>query len=321
MFKINNIHLNKIKHNNKKLFFVKYKYILGKHPNIIKRKYNIRKINKNVYFVPPAGIGDLISMRSAVYFLSLLYNTVYVFHKSFISKNAIELYSHLNNVQMIPINMENINKDINAKKYVNGTTFYCINKINKIDDIIISIPTYFKYIKNRITHPQLLNYKPFYHKNNECIYKNVQEFYKNIHLDNNIYYDFFNIPNTPTSIELYNKIKHYKIIFIHTISQNKTIIIPNKYLKDANDENTIIINPDKNYYNPSDIIKYELAQSILNNSVMSLITIIKNAHKIYVINSCFSCMIYPLSVKNELAAKHIIVFNRETSRKVYERVC
>ncbi len=76
-----------------------------------------------------------------------------------------------------------------------------------------------------------------------------------------------------------------------------------------NDNNYFIVCPNKNYYN-TDHIYYNLAQTYVNLLIIDYITIIKKSKIIKVINSCFSCVILPLQMKNELEANTIEILDR-----------
>ena len=82
----------------------------------------------------------------------------------------------------------------------------------------------------------------------------------------------------------------------------------NKFI---DNEDNIIISPDYNVYK-KEYTKYELAQQYVNILVPHYIDIIKNAKYIYIIDSCFSCIVIPLSYRNELNVIEYEIFNRNT---------
>jgi hypothetical protein len=159
--------------------------------------------------------------------------------------------------------------------------------------------------KNRISNNNIIN--KVNNNNNIFDYQFIIDFYTHINLDFSIYSLFFYISNTDNSIKLYKKLENYKIIFCHTLSSNKEIFIDlTNYI---NNDDYIIICPNKNYYNIKNT-KYKIAQEYVNLPIVYYITIIKNANIIHTIDSSFSCIIYPLKMINELKAIEIKIHSR-----------
>jgi hypothetical protein len=80
-----------------------------------------------------------------------------------------------------------------------------------------------------------------------------------------------------------------------------------------NDE-YIIICPNLNVYKTNSI-KYNIANEYVYKTnkdvkIQYYIDIIKNAYIIHVINSCFSCIVYPLLVTNKLKANETKIYKR-----------
>jgi predicted class III extradiol MEMO1 family dioxygenase len=133
-----------------------------------------------------------------------------------------------------------------------------------------------------------------------------------MNLDLSIYYNFFNIDSSKKSLELYEKIKLFNIIFLHSTADYKKKINLTTYIdRFVNDENNIIISADYNIYN-NEHDKYELAQEYVNQLVPYYIDILKNAQYIYIVDSCFSCIVLPLSYRNELNAIEYKIFDRNS---------
>jgi hypothetical protein len=136
----------------------------------------------------------------------------------------------------------------------------------------------------------------------------IQDFYKNIGLDLSIYYEYFDIPSVSTPIS--NITEEYNIIFAHTKASDREIQIPDVIAKYTDDENTIIICANRNVY-PTNHSKYQLANQYINIPIAHYIDIIKQATEIHVIDSCFSCIVYPLQQTNRLSAKTVKIYDRE----------
>ena len=257
------------------------------------------KLN-NAYFLGHLGLGDNITNKSAIYFLSKYYNIIYFICKeNFLDNNKL-IYEDISNVEF--------------KTVRNETEFQeCVNLIKNayIDraDIFISGSGFKSFGGSRITHPNLLNYK----KNDknytvEQITHHIKEFYEDIHLDLSVYYEYFHIQSSEESINYYNMIKDKNIIFMHTKASNRTMDLDRIIKNHINDSNTIMICANKNVY-PQNNINYNLANKFIDLYVTYYIDIIKNANDIYVINSCFSCIIIPWNKVNKLKSKNVNIYH------------
>jgi hypothetical protein len=177
-------------------------------------------------------------------------------------------------------------------------------------DVLISGNCHKVNFKSKIQN-NILKYRE---KNNEYSidkkYIHIENFYNDINLDLSIYYNYFNINSSIKSIELYENIKHYNIIFMHSTASNNNKIDLTKYInKFINNKTDIIISADYNVYKKEDK-KFVLAQQYINELVPHYIDIIKNAKYIYVIDSSFSCIILPLAYRNELKTIEYKIFDR-----------
>lgn len=76
-----------------------------------------------------------------------------------------------------------------------------------------------------------------------------------------------------------------------------------------NDNKYIIICANENVYNENQTY-FEIANKFVNIPIQNYIDIIKNACEIFVIDSCFSCIVHPLSVLNKLNTKKIEYYHR-----------
>jgi hypothetical protein len=103
---------------------------------------------------------------------------------------------------------------------------------------------------------------------------------------------------------LYEKIKHLNIVFCHTQSSTKTISLPENIKKYVYDDKYIIICANENAYNKNHS-HFEIANKFINIPIAEYIDVIKNACEIFIIDSCFSCIVHPLSELNKLNTKKI----------------
>ena len=95
---------------------------------------------------------------------------------------------------------------------------------------------------------------------------------------------------------------------MHTKGSNRTMDLDRIIKNHINDSNTIMICANKNVY-PQNNINYNLANKFIDLYVTYYIDIIKNANDIYVINSCFSCIIIPWNKVNKLKSKNVNIYH------------
>jgi hypothetical protein len=198
---------------------------------------------------------------------------------------------------------------IDADIFISGNVFTHLDYFESIKD---RNKDYDSLFTNKITNHEFINYKDHnIIKYPEPYYHNIIEFYSQLNFDINIYYKYFNVPSTLQSQNLFNKISNYKIVFLHFISScGQTEIPENEWPHIYNDE-YLIINPDKNHYNLlNNQVKYKLANEYLNLLLMDYIDIINNASDIYVCDSSFANIIFPLRIKKQLKANKVIIYDR-----------
>jgi len=251
----------------------------------------------SAYILSHNGLGDNITMIGSINFLLLHYKTIYLLCKDKYESN-VKLLINKPNVITIPFNHRSENsscKNIIDNVYSNDYTdiFICGQHKN--------------YLKSKITNPSILNYN----KNNKFSikWKHIIMFYEDMNLDLSIYYDYFDINSTEKSIALYEKIKDINIIFCHTQSSVKTIRLPENIKTYINDNKYIIICANQNVYDKNHAY-FGVANNFVNIPVQNYIDVIKHACEIFVIDSCFSCIVHPLSVLNKLNTKKIEYYHR-----------
>ena len=260
---------------------------------------------KTAYFLGHNGLGDNITNIGAINFLSNYYDKIY-----FICKDK-----YLENVKLLFANKISTNKVILIQYATDKERLECWKIIHKAftdksqPDIFISGFVNKTYLKSRINNPNIINYK----QNNDKYtikYNHIRDFYNDVKLDLTVYYEYFNIDSTEISLNYYKDICNYNIIFLHTKASNREIEYPNVIEKYVNDDNTILICANKNLYDVNHS-KYELANKYVNLLVGHYIDIILNAQEIYVIDSCFACIINPLQITNKLKANIIDIYERK----------
>jgi hypothetical protein len=264
--------------------------------------------NETAYLLTYNGLGDYITMIGALNFLSNHYKHIYMLCRKSSIEN-MKLFLPDKPITYIPI--QPTVYDMTSNEHLFLEAKQCIKIISEApinSDILICGSEQLKsgVLKSRITNQKLLQYIPN-DKQYTVKWTHIRDFYHNIGLDLSIYYEYFEIQqstNKPNITEEYN------IIFAHTKASDREIQIPDVIAKYINNENTIIICANENVY-PINHPKYELANKYINIPIAHYIDIIKQATEIHVIDSCFSCIVYPLQQTNRLSAKTVIIYNRE----------
>lgn len=214
------------------------------------------------------------------------------------------------------------NKEIDEIKNI-------INNNYSTNDIFICGDCHKSYLKNKITNQEFLNYKII--DKNYTIdfdtltsgnYSFIENFYKDINLNLTYFYEYFYIPSTQESLDMYNTIKNYYIVFIQLKSSEGTSLnisnLLNKYLYDSN---TILICNDTNLYDiankTNDIeIKFNLCKQFVYNKIINYNDVIKNSDEIYIIDSCFIGIILPYLKTNKIKANTIRIILRHNAQNI-----
>jgi len=250
---------------------------------------------KYAFFLSHLGLGDHISNISAINFLQNYYEIIYVLCAEAHNDNVVLFF----NDSVITIPFDSL-KDQNNE---------CKKILKKVKYADIFVSGSFKYhINSRITHPSLLNRI----KENEGFfvkYPHIYDFYNDIGLDLSIYFNYFDIKSSDLSLKLYNDVKNYKIVFLHTKASNKEINLDDFINMYKNNDEYIIICANKNIYDKSHK-NCDIVNNYINVKVVHYIDIIKNAHIIHVIDSCFSCIVYPLLCSNKLKSIETVIHER-----------
>jgi hypothetical protein len=241
----------------------------------------------DAYLLSHNGIGDNITMIGALVFLTKYYRKVYFLCKD-IYRTNVELILNGTDIKLIEFDSK--------REYEHCRQI--INSCSVDDDVFICGP-YHSYLKSRI---RTLKYEQ--NLNIKTEFDHINYFYTSIGLDINVYFDYFNINSTHESNEYYEHVKDYSVHFVHTKSSTRTIDIPCDL-----DSDTLFICANKNMY-PLNHPNYELANKYVNIPVAYYIDVIKNAYKIDVIDSCFSCIVYPLMKKGVLDSKRVHIHTR-----------
>jgi hypothetical protein len=242
--------------------------------------------DSNVYLLGHNGLGDNITMIGALRYLLTIYDKIYFICKSHNEKNIIDLLD-CQKVITVPFTASHYQEEYTECRKI-------LDQVPESTDILISGCCHTPYFKSRIQNKKLLEYRL---KNNNtdysCDYYFIRDFYNDIFLDLRIYYEWFDIPSSETSLQLSKSIQNKKIIFLHTKASDKEINLDSIIDKYITQESFLIICPNKNIYE-SPSANFDIAATLVNLPIRDYIDIIKKAVIIHVVNSCFSCIVYPL---------------------------
>jgi hypothetical protein len=242
------------------------------------------------YFVSHNGLGDNITNIGAVRFLLNYYETIYFLCKDIHEKNVEQLFT---NMPVVAVPFYSNDEIYSIKNILQGVV---------VGDIFPS-GCHRLYIQKRITHPDLLNYKQN-DKHYTIEFSHIRNFYYDIGLDLSIYYEYFEINSSDMSKKYYDDIKEHKIIFVHSKSSNREVNYDHVYETYKDNQEYLIVCANKNMYKKDDPY-YAIADKYVNIYVAWYIDIMNNAELLYLVDSCFSCIVLPLIKTNKIKKERV----------------
>jgi hypothetical protein len=268
------------------------------------------------YLVSHNGLGDNLYMIGALHYLLLFYDKLFFLCKDIYLENVRLFFMDIPNIHCVPFDSKN---EFSAIKDIMNEKNRDLNC-----DIFICGPCHKEYLQSKITNISFLNRIPIANKPytidfdslNSENYQFIEHFYKDIGLSLTHYFDYFTLPNTEESIQLYNSIRDFYIIFIQLKSSTgESLDISLLIRKYINDDNVILICNDQNLYNFENRNqiqekKYELCQSFVYNKIVYYIDTIKNSDEIYIIDSCFIGILLPFLKKKLLKTNKVRIILR-----------
>ena len=207
-----------------------------------------------------------------------------------------------------------------------GTEIHKITNIvrDKYDnpDCDILVCGYFhkSYLRSKITNQRVLEYTRLksdytieYDTITNSTYSFIESFYQDIGLNLTHFYDYFVLPETIESHDLYSRVCKYYIVFIqYKCSDGRCLDITNLLAKYKGAENVLIISNDQNIYDfNQDPVKYELCQPFVYNKVVNYVATIKNSDEIYIIDSCFVGLVLPYLKTGQLKTDKVRIIRRD----------
>lgn len=213
--------------------------------------------NKSLVVCNHLGLGDILSISAGVKYLATQYVKIYLFTKVHYYKNTTDLYSDTANVFVIPIAGQNEHMEIQEINY-------WIQVLQPNIDIK-TCGLYANY-RNLLVNPPINFYKDFGLEFEHCE-------------------KYFSIPNYFWTLNKSNITGPYT--FICSKSSQKSFLAQITPFLDS--EHNIVIDPNINFY-PKTHKYYDLAEKHVGLPFFEYCNIIKNAHKVVVIDSAFSIL-------------------------------
>ncbi len=269
----------------------------------------------NAYIVSHNGLGDNLYMIGAVRFLLKFYNKVHLLCKNKYYPDVKLFFVDEPNISCVPFDE---NTEDNSIELI-------IKEQYKNDDVDVFVCGCRKtYLQSKITNKEFLEYT--IENNNDSLdydtltnenYDFLKGFYEDMKLNLTIFVRYFHLPSTEESIELYNSVKKYNIIFIQHQASNKSKLnishLLNKYL---HDDKTILLCSDLNLYHGINEDKQSLCQNFVFNKLVNYVDTIKNSQEIYIIDSCFTGIVLPLLKQQKLNAHTVRIIRRDVVNTV-----
>lgn len=238
--------------------------------------------------MPHFGIGDQINTIPIVRYLYEKYSEIHLVCIDSTYENVYSFYKNCPKVKIIRLNIDStwFPKNMFIRPKIKEAL-----KNNKYDFYIMGS-----------------HYKHFYNKENNQFQKLPFNFYKDINIPYSVFWNYFDIHITKKAINLHNYVKNIDYVFIHPdFSRGKlfTLYFIEKHLGKSKNE-MLIIDSSYNHYKPEDPF-FQTADLFLNHLVHDYTEIIKNAHSLYLSDSCFFC----LALHLDITTNNCFLFPRE----------
>jgi len=267
-----------------------------------------------LYLVSHNGLGDNLYMIGALHFLQNFYEKIFFLCKDNYYDNVCLFFSDTTKITPIMFDSKNEYNSINEM---------IINKYNDNNTDIFICGVHKGYLQSKITNAEFLNFQPIdknytvdYDTLTTQNYNFIEGFYKDIRLNLTYCFEYFYLPRTQESIDLYDSISKYYIIFIQRTCSNSNQLNIDKIIeKYKDDDNTIIVCSDENIYNfenktENQLEKYNLCKPFVYNKLVNYDLTIRNSDEIHIIDSCFTGIVLPYLKTNRLKTNKVRIINR-----------
>lgn len=255
----------KIIHENDKRFRIKNKINNILNSNLKEQKgYN----KKKAFVLTHLGMGDMIVMNGCIRYLSIIYDEIVILCKDIYYENALMMYKDDKNIQIISIHSYNDHIYAYQNFLDHSTKGYDMFSCGIFKNTLRG-----KY--NEISVDKITPTNP------RSIHK---WFYDDLDINISVMKDYFYLDNFKESEDLFRSLIIKDYIFFHSKASNRDISLDLSEFKDQ-----LIINPDKNLYNPGEKF-YGIAQIFVNKPIFYYIELMKNAKELHLVDSSFSCL-------------------------------
>lgn len=256
---------------------------------------------KNAILVSHNGMGDNLFMIGALRFLLKFYQKIQFLCKNKYLKNIELFFSDESRIICRGFDENHEFREIKRilKKELKKKDILTCGEFNKTFRPMISNRKFLEY------RTDIERYNLDYDQINSQNYAPIKNFYTDINLNLNHFFEYFKLPETEESKKLYENVKDYYLIFIQsTCSDGRKLNLENVMEKYLNDEKSLLICNDENLYD-KDHKKYEIANEFVLRNIIDLVEIIKQSDEIYIIDSCFTGIVLPYLKTNRLKATKV----------------
>lgn len=228
---------------------------------------------KKAFVLTHLGLGDLICANGMVRYLATTNDLVMVVVKDKYLKEAELIYSDDKTIKFYPVK-----DDINISPR-------CGFGIDKFNQITQGYDVYMTGVHKGSAPTEI----PF-------------SFYTDAKMKTEYFWDFFHIPSTLQSMELYNLVKGREYVVIHNVNSRGNVFTVDsveKHIADATGktrDQVLIIDLNGNVYD-KEHPSYELAQKFVFRSIVSYKDILIHASRLYLSDSCIFCMAINLELE------------------------
>jgi hypothetical protein len=263
----------------------------------------------DAYVASHNGMGDSITMIGAIRFLSQFYKQVFFICNNHNFENVKSFFEKIENITVLPIETKN---EFDSYKKI-----FCDNKDNQnIDLYIAGCTKQICGLTTIIRNPHILSNVPQHNSRYKLNFYNfIESFYIDMKLNLTVYCEYFHIPSTETSENMYNLIKNKKIIFFHSRTKDRILNMKHRISQFINNNEYIIVCPNENVYDKNHV-NNNIGELFVNLPIINYIDVILNAYKIIVSDSCFACIVVPLMLTNKIPLEKVSIIERGNSREL-----
>jgi len=216
---------------------------------------------KEAFVLTHLGLGDNIHAIGMIRYLSTCFDKIYVVCKQRNSVNMKVIYSDDCSIELYQVHDDRLNIDPYITK--DKTVFTC-----------------------------------GYHNAKHTVYDLPVSFYNDVNIDFKYFWEYFYVPRTNKSQELYNQLKDINYVFLHNTSSTGMVfpidLVETKLNLDRNE--TLFVNPCYNIYDKHHTF-YLLADKFINHLLIDYVDTIINARYVMLSDSSFMALSVNLEIK------------------------